>query len=151
MMRRRLIIPCFWIPAFLAFAGTVSSQDPPRKPPKLIRDTGVAEGKTDAETAKKKEFNPMLAEENLQIGNFYYKRGNYPAALERYRDAVEYQPNLIAARDAMGRAVERLGRDHEKKRETDKALALYKEFLALFPDAPKSAEFKSKIASLEKK
>jgi len=150
-MRRSLKNLFFWIPVCFAFAGTGIPQDPPRKPPKLIRDTGVAEGKSDAETAKKKEFNPMLAEENLQIGNFYYKRGNYPAALERYKDALEYQPNSIATRDALGRAIERLGRDYEKKNEKDKALALYKEFLALFPDSPKSAEFKSRVASLEKK
>jgi len=150
-MRHSLKILVIWIPVCLTFAGTGSPQDPPRKPPKLIRDTGVAEGKSDAETAKKKEFNPMLAEENLQIGNFYYKRGNYPAALERYRDALEHQPNLIAARDAMSRAVDRLGHDYEKKKEKDKAVVLYKEFLALFPETPKSAEFKSRIASLETK
>ena len=150
-MRRSLKIMFFWILAFLAFAGAGFPQDPPRKPPKLIRDTGVAEGKSDAETVKKKEFNPMLAEENLQIGNFYYKRGNYPAAFERYKEAIEYQPDLIAARDALGRAIEKLGRDYEKKKEKDKAIALYKEFLAMFPNAPKSPEFKSRIASLEKK
>ncbi len=115
-----------------------------QKPPVLIRDTGVADGKVDAETVKKKEFSPLQAAENLKIGDFYLKKKNYPAAIQRYLDAIEYQPNLVAAYDALGRAYEKSGAN-------EKALAVYKDFLKKYPDSPKSSDFMSRSARLEKK
>lgn len=130
--------------ASLGHAQTSGQRPPVQKPPELIRDTGVAEGKTDPETAKKKEYSPLKAEQNLKIGDYYYKQKNYIAAIGRYQEALEYQPNLIAAYESLGRA-------YEKNGDKDKALALYKDFLKNYPQSPKAADFKSKCARLEKK
>ena len=131
--------------ALLAFAGLGYAQTtPPKKPPTIIRDTGVAEGKVDAETVVNKEYNPILAEKNLKIGDFYFKKGNYDAAIPRYQDAIEYQPSLVAAYDALGRA-------YEKKGDKVKAIAIYADFLKKFPNSPKAPEFKSRSNRLEKK
>jgi tetratricopeptide (TPR) repeat protein len=127
----------------LVLTGAGFSQTTIQKPPALIRDTGVAEGKTDAETVVKKEYSPIRAAESLKIGDFYLKKKNYIAAIERYLDAIEYQPNLIAAYDALGRA-------YEKNGASDKALAVYRDFLKKFPESPKAPEFKSRCARLEK-
>ena len=125
--------------------GTLSGrQGLPKKPPALVRDTGVAEGKTEAEAVVKKEYNPPLAEKNLTIGNSYFKKGNYDAAISRYLEAIDYYPNLYAAHDALGRA-------YEKKGDDAKALTVYRDFLAKYPDSPKAGEFKSRIKRLEKK
>lgn len=126
----------------LAGAGFIQ-QAPPKKPPGLIRDTGVAEGKTEAEAVIKKEYNPLLAGQNLKIGNFYFKKGNYDAAIPRFQDAIEYQPSLVAAYDALGRA-------YEKKGDKAKAVAVYNDFLTKYPDASKASDFKSRAARLEK-
>jgi tetratricopeptide (TPR) repeat protein len=114
-----------------------------KKPPALIRDTGVAEGKTEAETVLKKEYNPRLAQKSLEVGKDYFKRGNSEAAISRFLEAIEYQPNLAAAYDALGRAYEKTG-------DKAKALAVYKDFLAKYPDSPKASDFKSRSARLEK-
>jgi tetratricopeptide (TPR) repeat protein len=114
-----------------------------RKPPTIIRDTGVAEGKEDAETSVKKEYNPALAQDNLEKGKFYLKNGNYDAAISRFQDAIEYHPKLVEAYDA-------LGRTYEKKGDRQKAIGAYKTFLDLNPGAPEIAEFKSRIQQLEK-
>jgi tetratricopeptide (TPR) repeat protein len=137
----------FWswvLLGLLALMGAAYSQTTTQKPPALIRDTGVAEGKADAETVVKKEYSPIRAAESLKIGDFYLKKKNYIAAIERYRDAIEYQPNLIAAYDALGRA-------YEKSGVNDKALAAYRDFLQKFPESPKAPEFRSRCARLEKK
>jgi tetratricopeptide (TPR) repeat protein len=125
------------------FATGFTQQAPPKKPPGLVRDTGVAEGKADVETVIKKEYSPLLAEKSLKVGDFYYKRGNYDAAIPRYQDAIEFQPNLFAAYDA-------LGRTYEKKGDKDRALAVYKDYIAKYPDSSKATEFKSRSAKLEK-
>lgn len=132
-----LSLPCF-------ADASPGLQNPPKKPPALIRDTGVAEGKTEADTVIKKEYSPPLAEKSLMIGNGYFKKGNYDAAISRYLEAIDYQPNLVEAYDALGRA-------YEKKGDKVNALAVYKNFLAKYPDSPKAQEFKSRSAKLEKK
>ena len=130
--------------AMLALRGAAFCQTTSQKTPTLIRDTGVSEGKANAETVIKKEFNPVRAAESLKIGDFYAKKKNYVAAIERYREALEYQPDLFDAHDALGRAYEKSGAN-------DKALAVYRDFLKTFPESPKTAEFKSRCARLEKK
>jgi len=139
----------------LALAIGAFAQTSPQKPPALIRDTGVAEGKANPETVKEKEYNPMKAEENLRIGEFYFKEGNYVAAIGRYEDAIEYQPNLVAAYDALGRAYEKKAdkdkTPEEKKADRDKALAVYRNFLKSYPSSPKAAEFQSRCDRLQAK
>lgn len=115
-----------------------------RRKPALIRDTDAAEGKEEADVPKDKEYNPLLAAQAVKIGDFYFKRKNFDAAIERYIEALQYQPNLVDAYEA-------LGRTYEKKGETLKAQEVYRDFIRKNPDSPKLAEFRTKLARLEKK
>ena len=107
------------------------------KRPVLIRDTDKAEGKDEAEVTKPKEYDPSLAEKSLSIGNFYYKKGNYDAAVDRYREALEYQPDLTKARDALQRACTRALADHQA-------------YIRKNPNALDLDQHREKIARLEK-
>jgi outer membrane protein assembly factor BamD (BamD/ComL family) len=111
------------------------------KQPALIRDTDTAEGKEAADD-KPKEFNPALSEKSVKIGDYYFKRKNYDAAIQRYLEAIEYQPDSIAAYEALGRA-------YEKTHEAPKALEVYRDFLRKNPASPKASDFRQKIAKLE--
>jgi outer membrane protein assembly factor BamD (BamD/ComL family) len=115
-----------------------------RRPPGLIRDTDTAEGKEDAEAVKPKEYNPVEAEKNLQVGNYYLKGKNYDAAIMRYLEALEYQPDFVKAFDALARA-------YEKNKQFDKAADVCRDFLRKNPDSPKAEDFKSLLKRLEKK
>ncbi len=121
----------------LAFAQSRSRR------PALIRDTDTAEGKEAADVPETKEYNPVLAEKAVRIGDYYFKRKNFDAAIERYLEALQYQPERVDAYEA-------LGRTFEKKGETLKAEEIYRDFIKKNPDSPKLAEFKSKLAKLEK-
>ena len=136
---RRLGIPAF----FLLTIPGVAQQAPPKKPPALIRDTAVAEGKTEPEVAVKKEYSPLLAMKNLDVGKQYLKKKNYDAAIQRFRDAIDYDPSLVQAYDNLGRA-------YEKKGDKAKAVAVYKDFVKMNPDSPKVAEYNSRSSQLEK-
>lgn len=127
----------------ITIMGIGFAQEPPRKPPALIRDTEVADGKADADTAKKKDYNPAKAEESLKVGNFNFKQKNYPGAIMRFQEAIEFQPDLVAAYEALGKV-------YEKNGEKAKALTVYKRFLKDFPKSPKAAQFQSMCARLEK-
>ena len=116
----------------------------PSSRPGLIRDTEVAEGKEESETEKPKEYNPLSAKNSVNIGNFYLKKKNYIAAVQRYLEAIEYQPDLTEAHEALARAYERNG-------EIVKAAGVYRDFIRRYPDSPKVGEFKSKLSKIEKK
>jgi tetratricopeptide (TPR) repeat protein len=136
------------------FLGALPSPaEPQKKRPELIRDTDRAEGKEDAEIAKPKDFNPMLAEKSVKVGDFYLKRRNYDAAIQRYQEALEYQPNLAMAYEKLGRAYERRAEDAPsaaaKSEDLERAKELYQEFLRKQPQSPKAAEFRSRLKRLE--
>jgi tetratricopeptide (TPR) repeat protein len=112
--------------------------------PALIRDTAVAEGKEEAEVSKEKPFNPLEAEKSIKVGDFYFKKKNYLAAIQRYLEALQYQPNLLKGYEALGRA-------YEKQKSFDKAVEIYKDFIRKNPSSPKVPEFQARVTQLEKK
>ena len=129
----------------LLLLGNLPSLAPSQEPrePRLIRDTDIAEGKEDEETATAKEPNPKLAEQSVTIGNYYLKMKNYVAAIQRFLEAIEYQPDSI-------QAYQGLVRGYEKNGDVRKAIAACKSYLDKNPDSPKASEFRSKLAKLEK-
>ena len=67
-----------------------------RKKPVLIRVDPTVE-KVDELEEGPPERDPQKAKEHVEIGDFYYKRHNYTAAAERYREAIQYNPQWVKA------------------------------------------------------
>ncbi len=64
-----------------------------RKKPVLIRVDPTA----DKVEEDPPEPDPQKANEHVEIGDFYYKRQNYTAAAERYREAILFNPKWAKA------------------------------------------------------
>jgi tetratricopeptide (TPR) repeat protein len=92
------------------------------------------------ESVKKKEygFNPLQASKELQIGNFYFKKGSYRAAAQRFREATQWNAGLAEAWLRLGEAQEKL-KDFKAAREA------YAKYLELAPDARNAQEIRNKI------
>ncbi len=118
-------------------AAAAQPSFPQSKKPALIRDTDVAEGKEDVEADKPKEHNPFLAEKSFAVGEFYYKRKNYVGAIERYLEALEYQPEMKKAYRALDRAFA-------------KAIEVDQTYIRRNPSAPDIKDKREKLAKLEK-
>jgi len=112
--------------------------------PVIIRDTDIAEGVEDEEAQKPKERNPGLAKENIEIGDFYFKKKNYDAAISRYLTAIEYQADS-------DRAYESLAKAYEKDGKLPEAMRAIKKFLDNNPDSSKCDDFRKKLENLEEK
>jgi len=124
---------------------SINTQAQSRRRPELIRDTDIAEGKEEETNVEElKEYDPILASQNLKVGNYYFKKKNYDAAIQRYLDAIASQPDLIDAYAALARA-------YEKNGNLSKAIQAFKVFIQKNPDSPKVADFKSEAEKLEKK
>jgi tetratricopeptide (TPR) repeat protein len=130
----------------LLFAGMLSvlaSAQNAHKPA-LKRDTAIADGKEETESAPVKEHNPKLAVQNIDIGNQYFKNENYAGAISRYLEALEYNPDSIPAYAALVKA-------YEKNGDIAKAVQSLKTLIEKYPGAPKAADYRIHLAQLEKK
>ena len=140
---RRLVIVC--IAGFLLFSIEIHAQKIPKtaRKPTLIQDTDIAEGK-DPEPEPAREPNPVRSKENLNIGNTYFRRQNYSAAISRYIEAIAWQENSIPAHEALARA-------YEKNGEIDKAIQTLEAVIEKNPNSPQNKGFHAKIVSLRNK
>jgi len=95
------------------------------------------------ESSKPKEyaFNPLQAEKETRIGNFYWKKKSYKAAALRYEEATRWNPG-----DAD--AWFRLGEAREKLKQPAAARAAYEQFLELAEDDKRATEVKKRVAKL---
>lgn len=87
---------------------------------------------------KKYVLNPLESERNIKIGNFYWSKGNYHAALNRYQDATRYNPSSPEAFFKVGEA-------EEKLKHKDAAKAAFKKVISLAPDSKLAREAKRKL------
>jgi pentatricopeptide repeat protein len=131
----------------LTLAGAVSAMSgfsQSRQKPRLIRDTEKAEEESEtADVETPKDQNPQLAAQNLKVGDFYFKKKNYAAAIQRYLDAIAYLPTFTDAYQALVRA-------YEKNGDLSKAIKVCRDFISKNPDSPKVPEFQTILSKLEK-
>jgi tetratricopeptide (TPR) repeat protein len=97
----------------------------------------------EAQKPKEYSFNPLQAEHEVRIGNFYFHKGKYRAAEQRFREATRWNPNLAEA-------YVRLGEAAEKEKDWNAAREAYEKFVELASDDKRSPEIRKKIAKLPK-
>jgi tetratricopeptide (TPR) repeat protein len=84
-------------------------------------------------------FNPVQAKKEILAGDFYFKKGNFRAAAQRFTEATLWD-------SGSQEAFLRLGESQEKLRDLAAAREAYEKYLAIADD-PKAAEaVKKKIA-----
>jgi len=86
-----------------------------------------AEAESSGDVQEMRLWNPHRAAKNIEVGDFYFKRKNYKAALERYHDALKYKPD-----DAL--ANYRLAQCFEKLDDPDQAADHYQQYLKIMPN-----------------
>ncbi len=87
-------------------------------------------------------FDPHKAAKDVEVGDFYFKRQNYRAAEDRYREALRYKDNDAVATIRLAECLEKLGI-------SDDALAEYESYLKIMPHGPRSAEAQKAINRLK--
>src|SRR4029077_2649244 len=80
-----------------------------------------------------KVWNPHKAEKNVEVGDFYFKRKNFRAALDRYREALYYKYNDAVATFRMAVCQEKLGDAGEARKG-------YQDYLKILPEGPFAEE-----------
>jgi tetratricopeptide (TPR) repeat protein len=89
-------------------------------------------------------WNPHKASKDIEVGDFYFKRKNYPAALARYQDALVWKNN-----DAMANF--RIAECFEKLKNPGDAATHYQEYLKILPHGPLSGDAQKAIDRIKAK
>lgn len=78
-------------------------------------------------------WDPHKAMKDLEVGDFYFKRKNYKAALDRYKEALLCKPN-----DALSNF--HIGQCQEKLKNPEEARTAYEAYLKILPQGELAAE-----------
>jgi tetratricopeptide (TPR) repeat protein len=131
-------------------AGESSSRDtridlsPPKNDAKDHPNSSVGVPDAEDNTSGVQEFHPFdphRALKDMEVGDFYFKKKNYRAALDRYREALFYKPNDALANFRMAQSFEKLS-------QSDEAAEHYQEYLKILPHGPLSEEAQKALAKL---
>ena len=87
-------------------------------------------------------WDPHKAMKDIEVGDFYFKKKNYGAALDRYREALFYKPNDALANFRMAVSLEKLN-------QPDDAVEHYEAYLKVLPNGPLSEEAKKALGKLK--
>src|SRR6266849_1760753 len=133
-------------------AGESSSRDtridlsPPKDDAKDHPNSTPPEADTGEDTSGDVQelhpYDPHRALKDIEVGDFYFKKKNYRAALDRYREALFYKPNDALANFRMAQAFEKLSQYND-------ATEHYEEYLKILPNGPKSEEDKKALEKLK--
>ena len=87
-------------------------------------------------------WDPHKAAKDVEVGDFYFKKKNYRAALGRYKEALVYKPNDAVANFRLAECQEKMGNPSE-------ALTHYQEYLKILPHGPLSADAQKALERLK--
>jgi tetratricopeptide (TPR) repeat protein len=117
---------------------------PPKNDIKDHPNSGVADTNPEddiGEVGELHPWNPYRALKDDEVGDFYFKRKNYKAALARYQDALIYKD-----KDAIANF--RMAECYEKLNQPDEAIPHYQEYLKILPGGPLSKDAKKALDRL---
>jgi len=86
-------------------------------------------------------WNPYRAAKDDEVGDYYFKQGNYKGALARFQDALIYKDNDAAANFKMAECYEKLGQPGE-------AIPHYQAYLKILPEGPFSKQARKALKKL---
>lgn len=89
-------------------------------------------------------WNPHKAEKDLEVGEFYFKRKNYHAAEDRFREALTFKPGDATATYCLAKAL-------DAEEQYDEAMKEYQEYLKIDSSGNYTSAAKKAIARLEQK
>jgi tetratricopeptide (TPR) repeat protein len=87
-------------------------------------------------------WDPHRAAKSVEVGDFYFKRKNYRAAEERYREALRYKDNDAVATIRLAECLEKLGI-------MDDARSEYESYLKILPHGPQAGDAQKALARLK--
>jgi len=113
---------------------------PPANDAKSHPEAGLSETGVDEFTS----YNPMKAMKDVEVGDFYYKKENYSAAISRYREALDFKPHDAEATFKLAEALNKTG-------DTAGARENYEAYLKILPKGPYAQKAREALSKMKEK
>ena len=88
-------------------------------------------------------WNPLKARKDIEVGDYYFKRKNYRAAIDRYKEALYYKDNDAIASFRLAVCQEKLGDKAEARK-------YYEQYLKILPEGPFAKDARASLGRLPK-
>jgi tetratricopeptide (TPR) repeat protein len=108
----------------------------PKKPDKKRKSDTATQNAADQPS-----WDPLRAEKDLEVGQYYMRKGDVDAAIDRFQDATTAKPGYAVPFRFLGEA-------QEKKGLKKQAIASYSRYLDLYPHAEDGDKIRKKIDKL---
>jgi outer membrane protein assembly factor BamD (BamD/ComL family) len=122
------------------FCGVLGAEQKAPKEQAPAKEQAPPEEDETLQTKQEYAFNPLQAEKEVRIGEFYFKKGSYLAAANRFIDATKWNPGFAEAYFWWGEA-------EEKLKDKKAARGAWSKFLELAPEDKRAGEVKKKLGS----
>ena len=86
-------------------------------------------------------WDPHKAAKDVEVGDYYFKRKNYKAAIERYKHALIYKQDDAIATFRLAESLDKTGNSSE-------AITYYRDYLKILPHGPFSPDAQKALARL---
>jgi tetratricopeptide (TPR) repeat protein len=131
----------------------VRAQEPPQQPdnppdaapPPSAKKTPPKKNKDNASESAPDQpaWDPLRAEKDLEVGQYYMRKGDVDAAIDRFQDATLAKPGYAVPFRFLGEA-------QEKKGLKKPAIKSYQRYLELYPRAEDADKIRKRIEKLYK-
>jgi tetratricopeptide (TPR) repeat protein len=109
---------------------------PPAKPKPKKNGDNATKNAPDQPT-----WDPLRAEKDIEVGQYYMRKGDVDAAMDRFQDATTAKPGYAVPFRYLGEAQEKKGLKKE-------AIKSYQRYLDLYPHAEDGGKIRKKIDKL---
>ncbi len=143
-----LIGICAWACSAPAPAQAQDPQQEPTQKPDDPQQAKKPPAKKNADNAMQSApdqpiWDPLRAEKDLEVGQYYMRKGDVDAAIDRFQDATTAKPGYAIPFRYLGEA-------QEKKGLKKQAIKSYQRYLDLVPRADDADKIRKKIEKLQK-
>jgi tetratricopeptide (TPR) repeat protein len=118
-----------------------SSSKPAEPPAPKKQDKKHKPDSATQNAADQPAWDPLRAEKDLEVGQYYMRKGDVDAAIDRFQDATTAKPGYAVPFRYLGEA-------QEKKGLKKQAIASYSRYLELYPHADDGDKIHKKIDKL---
>jgi tetratricopeptide (TPR) repeat protein len=125
-------------------SSSTAPQPPPPAAPEAPHSKSNPKKNKEAATKSAPDqptWDPLRAEKDLEVGQYYMKKGDLDAAIDRFQDAADAKPGFAIP-------YRYLGECQEKKGQKRVAIKSYTRYLDLYPHAEDAAKIRKKIDKL---
>jgi tetratricopeptide (TPR) repeat protein len=125
--------------------GSPNETTQPSKPapPPAASPSQSSSANSDQDPNKTQVYDPYHAMKAMEVGEFYLKKGDADAAIDRFQDAIQYKYDFARPRLLLAQI-------YDKRHDDAKAIRYYTEYLKILPQAPDARKIRERIEKLSR-